>query len=165
MDHQIVVGQTFAVGIESLWQAWADEKIVSRWFTTNAKQDFREGGAYDNGDGDKGTFLRIVPHELLQFSWDNEKHSPGTVVTITFRTLGAEASELELVHRGLADEACARDMSKGWNWAMDSVKLFLETGQPIGFEEWEKTSLHHSFGVSLTDNSPASSKSRKKHER
>lgn len=41
-------------------------------------------------------------------------------------------------HSGLRSQADYEDMKGGWSWALDSLKSYLETGQPIVHEEWVK---------------------------
>ncbi len=133
----VSVSRTIAVPVERVWEAWANADQVSTWFTTNATQDFREGGVYDNGDGDKGVFTRIVPNKRLIFTWENEKHCPGTKVGIDFLSKGDSKSGIVLTHEKLPDQKGCEEMKEGWTWALTSLKSYLETGKAIGFEEWK----------------------------
>jgi uncharacterized protein YndB with AHSA1/START domain len=131
------ITRTISVPVERVWQAWADASEVSKWFTTSAKQDFREGGAYDNGDGDKGVYKKIVPLERLQFTWENEKHCPGSLVIVEFMAKGAKTT-VAITHEKLPDKAGSEEMKKGWTWALTSLKSYLETGRAVKYEDWEK---------------------------
>jgi uncharacterized protein YndB with AHSA1/START domain len=131
------VTRTISVPVEDAWRAWADASEVSKWFTTNAEQDFREGGAYDNGDGDKGIYKKIVPMERLQFTWENEKHCPGSLVIVQFMAKGPKTT-VAITHEKLPDKAGSEDMKKGWTWALTSLKSYLETGEAVRYEDWEK---------------------------
>jgi uncharacterized protein YndB with AHSA1/START domain len=132
----INVSRTIEVPIATAWEAWADEQVVSKWFTTKAKQDFREGGAYDNGDGDKGIYKRIIPNKRISFTWENENHCPGSVVIVEFTPKSDTKTSVGITHDKLPDKAGCEDMKKGWTWALTSLKSFLETGKAVGYEEW-----------------------------
>lgn len=133
------VSRTINVPIQRVWDAWADSAQVSKWFTTNANQDFREGGMYDNGDGDRGIYKRIVPLKRLIFTWENEKHCPGTRVAIDFVSKGESKTGIVITHEKLADKAGSDEMKMGWNWALTSLKSYLETGTPVNYEEWSQS--------------------------
>lgn len=133
----ISVSRTISVPIEKVWGAWANSDQVSIWFTTKANHDFREGGTYDNGDGDKGVYKRIVPNKRLAFTWENEKHCPGSKVGIDFLPKGEAKSSIVLTHEQLPDQAGCEEMREGWTWALTSLKSYLETGEPIGYEAWK----------------------------
>jgi len=86
----------------------------------------------------KGVFLELDRTRWVKFTWENENHSPGTIVEITIEQPDSEPVKMTLVHSRLADETQLKDMETGWSWALVSVKSYLETGRPIGFEEWQK---------------------------
>lgn len=131
------VSKTIAVPVERAWQAWADAKELSTWFTNNHEQDFTVGGAYRNGDGDKGTFKKIVPSQRIHFTWDNEKHSPGSLVIVEFLAKGENKTTVAITQEKLPDRQAVEEQKEGWNWALSSLKNYLETGAPIGFEDWK----------------------------
>jgi uncharacterized protein YndB with AHSA1/START domain len=130
------VTRTIAAPVERVWNAFADEKEMSTWFTTGHRHDFREGGSYSNGDGDKGKYTKIAPQERLHFTWENEKHCPGSLVIVEFMPKGAEKTTVAITHEKLPDKAGVDDMKTGWSWALDCLKSYLETGKKIGYEEW-----------------------------
>jgi uncharacterized protein YndB with AHSA1/START domain len=130
--------RTISAPLEKTWSAWADAAELCKWFTSDAKQDFREGGAYSNGDSDRGTFTRIIPNARIQFTWENEKHCPGSMVILEFFQRGPEKTTLAITHDSLPSKKGADDMKDGWSWALDCLKSYLETGSRIGYEEWSK---------------------------
>jgi uncharacterized protein YndB with AHSA1/START domain len=132
------VTRTIEAPVEKAWSAWANPAELSTWFTTEAQQDFREGGSYQNADKDKGVFKKIVPNQRLEFTWDNEKHSPGSIVIVEFMSKGPNKTTVAITHDKLADSQATADMKIGWTWALTSLKSYLETGKAIRYEEWEK---------------------------
>jgi uncharacterized protein YndB with AHSA1/START domain len=131
------VSRTVAVPVEKAWDAWAEAAQLERWFTTGAKQDFREGGRYENADRDAGEFRRIVPHKRIRFTWEQPKHQPGSVVEVRFEAKNPEKTGIVLSHEKLSSKEEVEDLREGWTWAMDSLKSYLETGEPIRWEDWK----------------------------
>jgi uncharacterized protein YndB with AHSA1/START domain len=121
---------------KTAYDAFTDPGQMSIWFTTQAKADLRVGGSYENADGDSGEFRVLEPPSRVQFTWENAKHCPGTMVDVTFSETSEGQTIVRLEHSLLKSEADASDMRGGWSWALDSFKSYLETGQPISHEDW-----------------------------
>jgi uncharacterized protein YndB with AHSA1/START domain len=99
--------------------------------------DLRVGGRYSNEDGDVGIYNSIVPNRELVFSWDNPAHAPGTTVTIELaETQGG--TRISIAHSKLFAKEQREELTRSWQWAIDCLKLFLETGRRIGFADWVK---------------------------
>lgn len=133
---EVNVSRTIAVPRETAWQAFAETKHLSKWFTSKAKQSFRVGGRYSNGDGDGGVFLAIIAPRRLRFTWEQAKHAPGSVVEVTIAEKNDGRCVVQLTHSRLASKVEVADLKQGWSWAMDSLKAYLETGTPVTFEDW-----------------------------
>jgi uncharacterized protein YndB with AHSA1/START domain len=134
-------------GPEAAFDAFTDPEQLSRWFTTAAEADLRAGGRYANADGDHGTFLAFRRPQEVRFTWDNEAHCPGTVVTIRFEAPPAgEGTSVILEHARLADAEEVLDMRVGWEWALDCLKSYLETGTTIPFETWKEANRSRFVG-------------------
>lgn len=118
------------------FEIFTDPASVSRWFTTRHEAELRPGGRYRNADGDEGAFTRVEPPSLVEFTWDNPKHCPGTLVTVAFAAEPGGGTRVVLVHSRLDSAAHVEEMKGGWSWALDSYKSFVETGTPILHEQW-----------------------------
>lgn len=132
------VSRTIAAAPGEIFDAWADPAKLNLWFTTKMKHDFRQGGEYKNGDGDKGVYLYIADAKRIRFTWENEKHCPGTEVNVWFFKAPSGKTSVRISHSKLASEKDVADMREGWSWALDSLKSFIETGKPIKHEDWLK---------------------------
>lgn len=135
--YQVTVERSMDVPVERAYRAWAEANEVSTWFTTSARQDFRVGGHYDNGDGDKGEYLAIEPNRHIRFTWENADHWPGTLVDVWFEPQGENASLVRVTHSTLPSADAIPGFNDGWSWALDSMKSYLETGKAIRYAEWE----------------------------
>ena len=47
-----------------------------------------------------------------------------------------EASAIRLRHSKLKTKKDSENLKQGWSWALDSLKSYLETGQPIRHSDW-----------------------------
>ena len=128
---EVQVQRTLPAGIESVWEAFAETRHLNKWFTTKAKQQFREGGAYANADGGRGKFVTILPHRKLTFTWENPEHSPGSMVTLDFLPKGAEKTVVHITQYKLASKAQVAEQKEGWTWALASLRHYLETGKGL----------------------------------
>lgn len=136
-DKTLTLKQIVKCSPRDAFKAFTESGHLSRWFTTGAVCDLRVGGDYRNADGDRGKYLEILPPNSVKFTWDNEKHCPGTIVEVKFEGLGEGKSKMTLVHSNLASQEDFEDMRKGWTWALASLRSYLERGKPISFESWE----------------------------
>ncbi len=134
-----VIKQIIHVPSEKVFNAWASTGELSKWFTTDAVQDFKVGRNYSNGDGDSGTFLEIIPNKLIRFTWENKNHCPGTEVAVNLSEPSPGTTELTITHENLSGDEHVSGMNKGWSWAVYSLKSYLETGKAVSYETWEKT--------------------------
>lgn len=134
---ELLLDKHITVPPERVFLAFTDEDLLSAWFTTQARVDLRVGGEYRNADGDRGRYLAIAPPQLLVFTWDNPAHCPRSEVLIRFTPEGA-GTQLELKHSKLESAEAVEHMRPGWMWALDNLKLFLETGRTVSYDEWLK---------------------------
>jgi uncharacterized protein YndB with AHSA1/START domain len=135
-DFVVSLQRTVDTTPERAFAAWTNARHVSRWFTTKAKVEARPGGSYSNADGDRGTFTIVEPPRRLAFTWDNPDHCPGTRVEVLLTPKAGGRVSVRLDHSKLASQRHWTEMKQGWSWALDSLKSWLETGQPIPHEAW-----------------------------
>ena len=133
--HEVIVERSISVPLERAYGAWEDAAQIGTWFSPETEQDVRVGGRYRNSDGDTGEYLEVVPGRLLRFSWEQPKASPGSTVLVEFEPEGDDVTTVRLTHTELSDDA-VMEMQMGWEWALDSLKSYLETGQPVSHEDW-----------------------------
>lgn len=139
------VSKTIRVSAEKSFDAWSNAESWNRWFTTGAVMDFRVGGSYKNDDKDIGVFKKIrepgaarAMDEVgrIEFTWENADHCPGSLVIVQVFDKGPEKSTVAITHVRLPDLKGCQEMKEGWSWALASLKSWLETGVPVGHEDW-----------------------------
>lgn len=136
VGNEVIVERSISVPVERAYAAWEDPAQVATWFTTRAEQDVRLGGRYSNADGDSGEYLEVVPRERLRFTWEQPKAAPGSNVTVEFLPEAEDIVTVRITHNGLTADDVA-GLQDGWDWALDSLKSFLETGTAIPYEDWQ----------------------------
>jgi hypothetical protein len=82
----------------------------------------------DGGTGEQG--------RRLELAWRGGDDALPSHVTIDFIPIEADVVTVRLVHAGPLREATAAEMQDRWEWAMDSLKSYLETGSPIDYDDW-----------------------------
>jgi uncharacterized protein YndB with AHSA1/START domain len=136
--YEVTVSRVIGAPARRVFDCFVRPSHLSRWFTRGAAVDARVGGQYRNRDGDRGVFLALRPPKLLRFTWENPKHAPGTVVEVAISTRSPRKVSAALTHRKLRSRRDVAKMKEAWSWAMDSLRSYIETGDPIGVAEWER---------------------------
>ncbi len=139
MKNTLILCKTINEERETVYKAFVKPKLLSKWFTTNAKVNLKVGGKYSNDDLDKGEYLQIKPNQKLKFTWENKMHCLDTVVTIYFDKAGKNKARIRLEHSLLKTKDDYEEMKSGWSWALVNIKLFLEAGRIISYEDWLKS--------------------------
>jgi uncharacterized protein YndB with AHSA1/START domain len=139
MSFTLKLQKSINKNTQDVFDAFVNPKMLSKWFTTNAKVDLRTGGRYSNADFDEGEYLEIKPNQKIKFTWENKNHCPGTVVTLFFDKAGNQRTRVRLIHSKLESRLHVKDMKSGWQWALSNLKLFLENKKSISYELWLKS--------------------------
>ncbi|MDX1534452.1 MAG: SRPBCC domain-containing protein, partial [Thermoplasmata archaeon] len=134
-EFVVTVQRTIRASPDAIYTALTDPDHLSRWFTQEAHAELKVGGRYGNKDGDQGEFLRLDPPGRIKYTWENPNHAPGSVVEIWVDPKDAVKSLVRLEHTQLKSREEFEDLRKGWGWALNSVRSYLETGTPIPYEE------------------------------
>jgi uncharacterized protein YndB with AHSA1/START domain len=138
----LVMQKVFKADSESLFDAWTKPELMKQWFHTKeswttplAEADLREGGEWqvdmqmENGKAHHACGeYRVIdrPHKLV-FTW----HPYGdktieTVVTLRFKKLSENSTELTLTHEGLRNEKEKADHQGGWTGCLMVLGLFAD---------------------------------------
>lgn len=131
----IEVEGEFRAPVDRVWRAWTEPEQLRKWFGAKGGEfssmevDVRVGGRWrfeiaDDGDGGgalEGTYLSVVPGELLEFSWSHVSRTPSgaleatptSKVSVAFREEGA-LTRLTLRHEGIQTNSARRNVGGGW---------------------------------------------------
>lgn len=134
--HDIVVKRVFNLSKRELFDAWSKPAIMSRWlFASTAyapncsvENSFVIQGSYKlvmhfdaNDIHIHGKYLTINRYNLIVFTWNNAFVS-NTQVTLEFKELSPNRTELTLTHALLPDQAACDAHFDGWNKCFDNLE-------------------------------------------
>jgi uncharacterized protein YndB with AHSA1/START domain len=101
----------------------------------SAEADVRAGGRYrvqmSEGGSDcefhttGGIYREVVPNERLVFTWQWEGSDLETVVTLDFKALSENETELTLTHEGFDSEDTRDKHGQGWDGCLANLEAFL----------------------------------------
>ena len=131
---------------ERVFEAWIKPEVVERWFGPGsmmvpaAKIDARVGGAYKidmRGSmsegapaqemGVQGVYRRIVPNELLEFTWCGSwEPNETSLVTVLLKDVEG-GTELTLRHEQFLTERSREGHEKGWLGGLANLQKTLES--------------------------------------
>lgn len=121
---------------ERVFRAWTQKEELEQWFgpegyrTRVQELDVRIGGSYRfemrNPDGGlaylTGTYMEIVPHEKLVYTWrwmDWAEHVEDTLVTVRFHDKG-NSTEVAVLHQNFAHEMAMTGHGFAWRGILES---------------------------------------------
>jgi uncharacterized protein YndB with AHSA1/START domain len=138
----LVVRQVFRASAEFLFDAWTNPAMMARWFhakpswtTEVVAVDLRAGGAWeivmhaDDGPDCRafGKYLAIERPRRLVFTWHaNAEQDYETVVTLEFRPIDRDTTELVLSQSGLSNDEDRADHRRGWEGCLANLAMFTE---------------------------------------
>jgi uncharacterized protein YndB with AHSA1/START domain len=123
----LTVSRTIPAPAARVYDAWLNPAVLARFMTVceggsdaRVANDPRVGGSYEivMRDGDReiphrGTYLELVPHERLRFTWESPHSVEGSVVTITL-TPDGDQTRIDLRQDRFASEGARDGHIKGW---------------------------------------------------
>jgi uncharacterized protein YndB with AHSA1/START domain len=126
-----------------VYEAWTNPEVLQQWFGApamhcpSAKLNVEVGGAYRIDVHSKpeaasrqalvtGHFTKIVPNELLQFTW-SASWSPDeeSLVTVSLKDV-PDGTEITIRHERFASEASRDAHNQGWAGAFDKLTSVAE---------------------------------------
>jgi uncharacterized protein YndB with AHSA1/START domain len=140
------VSRVIRADAETLFQAWTDPQELMHWWRqqgmgwsfAGASLDLRVGGRYRlsmrSPDGTivtaHGIYHEIERSERLVFTWDWEANSVGdTLVTVTFRRVDIEHTEVVLTHERFTDRARMGRHMQGWTELLTLLEQYASKPQ------------------------------------
>lgn len=94
---------------------------TSWWLGGGPASPPREGDAFEDGDGHRGSWKKLTPGKLLRFTWQGPGHQASEAVEIKLAPSGAKTS-IVLNHTRLADRAAADGMRAAWGRVLEALK-------------------------------------------
>jgi len=142
----LVVVRTIAAPVAEVFEAWTDPALLSQWLApgplvvTHASAYTRVGGEYRIVARDPlgtdhvttGEYREIVPDTRLVQTWVYHGHPALerylTLLTVSFRSLGADSTELTIVQELLLTEMDREGNRMGWSLCLDKLEQLVARG-------------------------------------
>ena len=118
--------KTIAAPPAEVYKAWSNNKDLSDWFGAGTKADVKDGGNYENTDGDKGKFLRVRENKDIRMSFENKNFSAPTQVDVQFQDKGKGKTGLLVNHTRIQIREEADGLRAAWAQALDQLKSLCE---------------------------------------
>jgi uncharacterized protein YndB with AHSA1/START domain len=134
---------------ELVFEHLTEPARLLRWMGLAADLDAQPGGIFridPNGrDVIRGTFLEVIPHRRIVFTWGWEEDGArvpagSTTVEIDLEEKGS-GTLVRLTHRGLPDDALPNH-ELGWTHYLSRLKIAVEGGEP-GADKYATPSTKH----------------------
>ncbi|MGV8986644.1 MAG: SRPBCC family protein [Cypionkella sp.] len=126
-DLSLTVQKLIPAPVEKVYNAWLDPKALMRFMAPGpamtvprAETDPKVGGRFEvvmrMGTNDllhAGTYLELVPHSKIVFSWESPHSIEGSTVTLDLAPEG-DGTMLTLTHVRFANEGSRDNHRSGW---------------------------------------------------
>jgi uncharacterized protein YndB with AHSA1/START domain len=118
--------KTIAAPPADVYKAWANAGDLNKWFGAGTKADVKDGGDYENKDGDKGKFLRVRANKDIRMTFENAGSTSPTQVDVQFQDKGKGKTGLLVNHTRIQTRAEADGLRAAWAAALDQLKTVCE---------------------------------------
>ncbi len=147
-DLTLQLSRTIKAERRRVFEAWTRPELMSQWFApgemvvTGASADLRVGGSYkidvidrsavgEDGEigrkgGSEGIYEKIVPNELLSFTWQgNCGRNEQTLVTVAFKDVD-EGTEVTITHEHFQTAESMNRHQQGWQGCLANLARYAE---------------------------------------
>ena len=118
--------KTISASPTDVFKAWSSGAELSKWFGGGTKADVKDGGSFQNQDGDKGTFLRVRQNKDIRMTFENAGLSASTQVDVQFQDKGKGKTGLLVNHTRIQTRKEADGLRAAWGLALEQLKTNCE---------------------------------------
>lgn len=132
----LTIVRTLDAPPDEVFSAWTDSEVLRQWMgpgevvAEDARADARVGGEFyirmHTPDGDhptmNGVFAEVVANERLAFTWQWEGSDVETFVTVEFRALDGDRTELTLTHERFPESEMRDKHTYGWTGCLAKLE-------------------------------------------
>lgn len=118
--------KTISAPPAEVFKAWASGVELSKWFGVGTKAEVKDGGTYENKDGDKGKFLRVRQDKDIRMTFENDGLSAATLVDAQFQDKGKGKTGVLVNHTRIQTREEADGLRAAWAQALEQLKATCE---------------------------------------
>lgn len=118
--------KTISAPLEEVFAAWSNAKNLSQWFGESTKAEVKEGGSYQNKDGDEGKFLRVRENKDIRLTFENPAFSAPSQVDAQFQDKGKGKTGLVVNHTRIQTREESDALRAAWDVALTKLKALCE---------------------------------------
>lgn len=140
-DLTVKLTKTINAPAERVFNAWLDANTLSRFMTPmpgmpepRTEADGRQGGGFtiymQVGDQEiphKGEYLEVTPFTKLVFTWESPFSTDGSTVSIDFKALDDDHTEISFTHVKFKGEEERSNHEGGWINILEKLNAVIET--------------------------------------
>lgn len=119
--------KTIAAPPNEVFAAWSSGTELSKWFGAGTKAEVKDGGTFENKDGDRGKFLRVREKKDIRMTFENKGLSAPTQVDVQFQDKGKGKTGLLVNHTRIQTRVEADGLRAAWAEALDKLKGVCES--------------------------------------
>ena len=134
-DLTVNLNKTINAPIEKVFDAWLDPEMLAQFILPapgmsqpEVENDAREGGRFtiimhvgDDKIPHTGSYLTIDRPRRLVFSWESPYSIDDSTVTLDFKAIDANTTNVELTHVKFLHEETRSDHEGGWGNILDKL--------------------------------------------
>jgi uncharacterized protein YndB with AHSA1/START domain len=118
--------KTIAAPVADVFAAWSSGEMLSKWFGASTRGEAKDGGTYENKDGDKGAFLRVRKNKDIRLTLENPAFSAPIQIDAQFQDKGKGKTGLMVNLTRIQTRAEADGLRAAWAEALDRLKAVCE---------------------------------------
>jgi len=136
---ELTVKKLIKAPAERVFMAWLNPEMLAAFIrpapemrapevTTEAKEGGKFKIVMHVGDTDMahtGEYREISPNKRLVFTWNSAFSSPDSLVTLTFKEISAEETEVTLYHQNFPNEESRGNHEGGWKRILETLATSL----------------------------------------
>lgn len=139
-EESLVYQKIIKAPVEQIFRAFTTSTALREWLCDFATSNPVEGGriylAWNKQFFASGSFTRLTPNQVVEFTWIGKDEPSWTNVIITIKTLDADRGCLvELRHSGLGNttnwDVAREEIAAGWEIGLENLRSTLEEGIDI----------------------------------
>lgn len=124
--YNVCSTKTITAPLEAVYGAWSTQSGLKSWFGDNSVAEVKDGGEFNDGDGQLGTYKRVRENKDLRFTWVSPKDEIGSIVDVIFQDKGNGKSYVQITHDRIQSPDEADGLRAAWGEALNRLKSYLE---------------------------------------